>query len=123
MKNLTPCQYNAFLRLIRGAVKSFNYIYNTDFSAEPLPNYCGLAIYFPTKAERWAVKVAGKARKAANRGKLTIEMREQVTTVSVHEFKSIGIAICSPSDSYNADIGIAVAYCRAVGEPIPDYVL
>jgi hypothetical protein len=123
MKTLTPSQYSIFLAFIRDAVINFNRIFHTDFSAEPLSNYCGLAIYFPTKAERWAVKVAGKARKAANRGELTIEMREQATAVSVHKFKSIGIAICSPSDSYNADIGIAIAYCRATGEPVPDYVL
>ena len=123
MKNLTPAERNAFLRFIREAVKKFNFFYHTDFSAEPLPDGCGLVICFPTKAERWAVKMAGEARKAANRGELTIAMREQVTAVSVHEFKSIGIAICSPSDSYDADIGIAIAYCRATGKAIPDYVL
>lgn len=123
MKNLTPCQYSAFLRLIRGAVKSFNYIYHTDLSADPLPNSCGLYIYFPTKANRWANKMAQKARAAANRGELTIEMREQVTAIFVHNSRASGIAICSPNDSYDPDIGLAIAYCRAVGEPIPDYVL
>lgn len=123
MKTLSPRQYDTFLGFIRDAVKDFNSIFRTDFSAEPLPDGRGLCIYFPTKAERWAVKMARKARAAANRGELTIEMHEQVTTIFLHEFRSCGIAICSPNDSYNADIGLAIAYCRAVGEPIPDYVL
>lgn len=123
MKPLTPRQYNAFLNFIREAVKSFNRIYRTDFSVDPLPHGSGLCIYFPTKAERWAVKMARLARAAANRGELTIEMREQVTAVFVHNSRASGIAICSPNDSYDADIGLAIAYCRATGTFIPDYVL
>jgi hypothetical protein len=123
MKTLTPYLRNNFLAFIRDAVKNFNFCFNTGFSAEPLPDSCGLVIYFPAKAERWAAQMARKARAAANRGELTIEMREQVTAVFVHESRASGIAICSPNDSYDADIGLAIAYCRAVGEPIPDYVL
>lgn len=123
MKTLTPSLYNTFLTFIRSAVKSFNSLFDTDLSVEPMPKSLGLTIYFPTKAERWAAKVAREARAAANRGELTIEMREQVTAVFVHKSRASGIAICSPSDSYDADIGLAIAYCRAVGEPIPDYVL
>lgn len=123
MKTMTPRQYSIFLGFIRGAVKDFNSIFRTDFSAEPLPDGRGLCIYFPTKAERWATKMARQARAAANRGEMTIEMREQVTAVFVHGSRISGIAICSPNDSYDADIGLAIAYCRAIGEPIPDYVL
>lgn len=123
MKTLTPRQYSIFLNFIRCAVKDFNCIFHTDFSAEPLPDGCGLCIYFPTKAERWAAQMARKARDAANRGELTIEMREQVTAIFVHNSRASGIAICSPNDSYDADIGLAIAYCRAMDEPIPDYVL
>lgn len=123
MKTLTPRQYIFFLDVIRDTVKNFNSIFRTDFSAEPLPDGRGLCIYFPTKAERWATKMARQARAAANRGELTIEMREHVTAVFVHESRASGIAICAPNDSYNADIGLGIAYCRAVDEPIPDYVL
>jgi hypothetical protein len=123
MKTLSPRQYDIFLKFVRGAVKDFNCIFDTDFSVDPLPNSCGLCLYFPTKAERWGIKMADKARKAAKRGELTIEMREHVTAVFVHETRASGIAICAPNDSYNADIGLGIAYCRAVDEPIPDYVL
>lgn len=123
MKTLTPRQYIFFLDAIRDTVKAFNYLFGTDFSVDPLPNSRGLAIYFPTKAERWAVKVARRVRAAANRGELTIEMREHVTAVFVHETRASGISICAPNDSYNADIGLAIAYCRAMDKPIPDYVL
>ena len=123
MKNLTPDQYSVLLCLIRDVIKKFNGFFHTDLSVDPLPDSCGLCIYFPTKAERWGPKIADKARKAAKRGELTIEMREHVTAVFVHNSRASGIAICSPNDSYDADIGLAIAYCRAVGEPIPDYVL
>ena len=123
MKTLTPRQYDVFLKFIRGAVKDFNSIFGTGLSVDPLPSGCGLCIYFPTKAERWGLKMADKARKAAKRGELTIEMREHVTAVFVHETRASGIAICASNDSYNADIGLAIAYCRAMDKPIPDYVL
>ena len=123
MKKLTPRRWAILLDSIRTAIRNFNRIYNPDFAVEPLPNSCGLYIYLSTKAERWAVKMARRARAAANRGEATIQMGERVTVVSVHEFKSIGTAICSPNDSYDPDIGLAIAYCRAIGEPIPDYVL
>lgn len=123
MKKLTPRQHAILLDSIRTAIRNFNHIYHTDFVIEPLPSRCGLCIYFPTKAERWGIKMARQVRAAANRGELTIEMREHVTAVFIHETRASGIAICAPNDSYNADIGLAIAYCRAVGEPIPDYVL
>ena len=122
MKTLTSNQYNLFLTSIRIAVANFNALCRTDLSVEPLPKGRGLTIYFPTKAERWAAKVAREARAAANRGELTIEMHDQVTAVFVHKSRTSGISICSPDDSYDADIGIAIAYCRATGVYIPDYV-
>lgn len=123
MKKLTPLQYNSLLAFIREAVETFNRFWHTDLAVEPQPNSCGLCIYLSTKAERWAVKMARRARAAANHGQLTIELREQVTAVFLHESHATGIAICSPKDSYNADLGIAIAYCRATGTFIPDYVL
>lgn len=35
----------------------------------------------------------------------------------------IGVAKCNPTDSYDREVGIAIAYARAIGENIPDYVL
>lgn len=35
----------------------------------------------------------------------------------------IGVAKCNPNDSYDREVGIAIAYARAIGEDIPDYVL
>lgn len=35
----------------------------------------------------------------------------------------IGVAKCNPSDRYDREIGIAIAYARAIGEDVPDYVL
>ena len=35
----------------------------------------------------------------------------------------IGVAKCNPNDNYEREIGIAIAYARAIGEDIPDYVL
>lgn len=33
-----------------------------------------------------------------------------------------GVALCSPTDTYNEDIGLAVAYANAYGENIPYYI-
>lgn len=35
----------------------------------------------------------------------------------------IGVAKCNPTDNYDREVGIAIAYARAIGQPIPDYVL
>lgn len=35
---------------------------------------------------------------------------------------SIGIAVCSPNDNYNENIGKCIAYCRAAGMSIPDFI-
>ena len=35
----------------------------------------------------------------------------------------IGVAKCNPTNDYDREVGIAIAYARAIGEDIPDYVL
>lgn len=35
----------------------------------------------------------------------------------------MGIAKCNPADRYDRELGIAIAYARAIGEDVPDYVL
>ena len=35
----------------------------------------------------------------------------------------IGVAKCNPTDDYDREVGIAIAYARAIGENIPNYVL
>lgn len=35
----------------------------------------------------------------------------------------IGVAKCNPTDRYDRELGIAIAYARAIGADIPDYVL
>ena len=35
----------------------------------------------------------------------------------------VGVAKCNPNDKHDREIGIAIAYARAIGQPIPDYVL
>ena len=36
--------------------------------------------------------------------------------------EGVGIAVCSPNDDYNETIGKCIAYCRAAGMPIPDFI-
>lgn len=35
---------------------------------------------------------------------------------------SVGIAACSPNDDYDKNIGKCIAYCRAAGMSIPDFI-
>lgn len=37
--------------------------------------------------------------------------------------KTISKSYCDPSDKFDREIGIAIAYARLIGEHIPDYVL
>lgn len=41
-----------------------------------------------------------------------------------HQFlsDSVGIAVCSPNDDYDENIGKCIAYCRAAGLSIPDFI-
>ena len=36
--------------------------------------------------------------------------------------EGVGIAVCSPNDDYNENIGKCIAYCRAANIPIPDFI-
>ena len=41
-----------------------------------------------------------------------------------HRFSSdsVGIAVCSPNDNYDENVGKCIAYCRAADIPIPDFL-
>ena len=41
-----------------------------------------------------------------------------------HRFSSdsVGIAVCSPNDNYDENVGKCIAYCRAADIPIPDFI-
>ena len=34
----------------------------------------------------------------------------------------VGIAVCSPNDNYDENVGKCIAYCRAADIPIPDFL-
>lgn len=36
--------------------------------------------------------------------------------------EGVGIAVCSPNDDYNENVGKCIAYCRAANIPIPDFI-
>lgn len=120
MKKTT--EFEIFLTALNYFVKIFNDSHDTDYSVEPYAGTDHIAVAFPTKKERWAAKMAGKARKAANRGELIFDFQDRVTTVYSIYMRKTGTAIRSLCDKDDTDLGIAIAYCRVIGEPIPDFV-
>lgn len=50
----------------------------------------------------------------------------EITIVSVYDdyYNGVSIGTSRPvnNDKFNEDVGIAVAFAKAVGEPIPDYI-
>lgn len=56
-----------------------------------------------------------------NRDKRTVVcLMRDVATKKVYKK---GIAKCMPSDCFNSHIGKAIAFCRAIGDGVPDYLL
>lgn len=53
-----------------------------------------------------------------------ITVGKQVSAVYLDTDKpKIGVAKCNPTDVFDLATGLAIAYARANGKPIPDYVL
>ena len=115
-------EFEKFLVNITSFVRIFNSYYGTDYSVEPHAGTNRITITFLTKKERWATKMADKARKAANRGELTIDFQGHMTLVHSVFTGRTGVAIRSLCDKDDIDLGIAIAYCRAMHYPIPDFV-
>lgn len=52
-------------------------------------------------------------------------IRESLTIVAVYNHycgTRIGTAFPVNGDTYNAETGIAVAFAKAIGEPVPDFI-
>lgn len=48
-----------------------------------------------------------------------------MTIIALYERNSgvsIGVAKCSPTDTFSEMVGVAVAYARATKRPVPDYI-
>lgn len=45
-----------------------------------------------------------------------------VNFYEVYDAPYTGVALCSPTDTYDHDTGLAVAYANAYGEEIPDFI-
>lgn len=118
-----PTEFETFLTGITNFTKFFNACHGTDYSVEPYAGTDHITVAFLTKKERWAIKMADEARKAANRGELTINFQDRVTVVYSISTGKTGMAIRSLCDKDNTDLGIAIAYCRAMYISIPDFVL
>lgn len=116
-------EFETFLADLTHHIKTYNFFHGTDYSVEPHAGTSRITITFPTKKERWATKMADNAHKAANRGELTIDFQGRATVVHSFSTGKTGVAIRSPYDKDDNDLGIAIAYCRSMYFPIPDFVL
>lgn len=116
-------EFETFLADLTHHIKTYNFFHGTNYSVEPYAGTSRITIAFLTKKERWATKMADKAREAANRGELTIDFQNRVTVVHSFSTGKTGVAIRALCDEDDTDLGIAIAYCRAMRFPIPDFAL
>lgn len=92
--------------------------------------YANLAREINARAEAKAVKRERWAREVYNRylAHPHSVMRQigEITIVSTYNdfynVLSIGVSRPANNDKYNERIGVAVAFAKAIGEPIPDYI-
>ena len=118
-----PTEFETFLANIIDFTKIYNICHNTNYSVEPYAGTNRITIAFLSKKERWATKMADEAHKAANRGELTIDFQDRVTVVYSIATGKVGVAIRALCDEDDTDLGIALAYCRAMHLLIPDFAL
>lgn len=81
-----------------------------------------------TKKEKWVKKMSDSFYEIENLTPKTVGAIQIDNTIAVMEIGSttnpgIGVAKCSPEDSFDYDTGIAIAYARMRNFAIPEYVL
>lgn len=118
-----PTEFETLLADLTHRIETYNFFHGTDYSVEPYAGTSRITVAFLTKKERWATKMADKAHKAASRGELTIDFQGRATVVHSFSTGKTGVAIRSLCDKDDTDLGIAIAYCRSMCFPIPDFVL
>ena len=102
-----------------------------DKSLEVL--YANLAREINARAEAKAAKAAKReqwVRTMVNRylyhSHSASEQIGKITIVSVYDdyYSGVSIGTSRPvdNDKFDEDVGIAVAFAKAIGEPIPDYI-
>lgn len=116
-------EFEAFIANLTQHIKTYNLLHGTDYSVEPYAGTDYITVAFPTKKERWATKMAIDAYKAASRDELTINFQDRMTIVHSISTGKTGVAIRALCDKDDSDLGVAIAYCRAMCFPIPDFAL
>lgn len=75
--------------------------------------------------EMWVRKWFNKAKLYQANGHFGFKEIKRLSIVAIDVGVGapyLGWSRCSPSDTYDRRVGIAVATARAYGEPIPDYI-
>lgn len=79
------------------------------------------------KKKFWVTEMTARLRKEEQNNPLTvgaIAVGRQVSVMYLDtERPKIGVAKCNPSDKFDLETGLAIAYARANGKDVPDYVL
>ena len=76
----------------------------------------------------WIKTMAGAFRAKENKipatvGAVVVGNRVAVMNIENPDYPAIGVAVCSPTDVFDLDTGLAIAWARMTGERIPPYVL
>ena len=76
------------------------------------------------KKNEWISAMVNAFMAAETTNLTTVVVGRQVAVVYLDTDKpKIGVAKCNPTDVFNLATGLAIAYARANGKAVPDYVL
>lgn len=81
----------------------------------------------PTEKMRqsWVRKMLDEMREEYHHSKVVLSDPDRkivVLNICDGVFSDTAVALCSPQDEFDATVGVAVAYAKWAGYPIPDYI-
>jgi hypothetical protein len=76
--------------------------------------------------QKWAEKMLDEMHNNYPRSEVALsDPNRKIVVLSISDdciFNDTAVALCSPQDEFDATIGVAVAYAKWAGHPIPDYI-
>lgn len=113
---------------LQGAIHEFNRVHGTRYVLDKAAGRLSFDVL--SQKDRWVRKVADDAYTLCEDGLIDVTWDTATNVVVVqtkprrgHNFGKVGIARCSPTDCFDYNFGLALAYARAKGLEIPSYVL
>lgn len=113
---------------LQNSIREFNRIHGTRYALDKVAGHLSFDVL--SQKDRWVRRVANEAYELWDDGHIGVTWNTVTNAVVVqmkprhgHNFGPVGIARCSPTDCFDYNFGLALAYARAKNLEIPAYVL